>query len=163
VNLVVYCLLIPIGLWGPGWLLNRALGTDAGPTGAFLGSAAILVNLVLALDAIGQALNRANTAIGLAAISAVLWLIGKLQSANRPSESSKSPRIIHVTVRASLFWLIATVIGLAGATIKVISEPLSGYDTIFRWDFLARQMWQQAGLNFYPPVKAADFLVLVRV
>jgi hypothetical protein len=35
--------------------------------------------------------------------------------------------------------------------------PLSGFDTLFRWDFLARQMLREHSLAFYPPLSAADF------
>jgi hypothetical protein len=159
VHQLIYWLLVLIGLLGPGWLLNRALGTNAGPTGAFLGSSAIIMTIVLALDSVGLALNRANVAISVAAISIALLLLTKLRLATGPITTPKSANTNNRPAgRAYLFWLLATVIGFAGATAKIINDPISGYDTIFRWEFLARQMFQQGALNFYPPVKAADFL-----
>jgi hypothetical protein len=35
--------------------------------------------------------------------------------------------------------------------------PLSGFDTTFRWDFLARVMLREQSLAFYPPRTAAEF------
>jgi hypothetical protein len=35
--------------------------------------------------------------------------------------------------------------------------PLSGWDTPFRWDFLAIRMIERHGFQFYPPVNPADF------
>jgi len=155
--------LLGIGLLGPGWLLNRVLGTTAGPLGAFLGSAAILFNLVLALDAVGVSLTRLNLAIGLAAISGGLWIVSQRRHPSKTSAtaatapntaSSRRPRL-----QAYHGWLVAPLIALTGIVLKTIADPLFGYDTIFRWDFLARQMVQEGSLHFYPAHRAADFLV----
>jgi hypothetical protein len=35
--------------------------------------------------------------------------------------------------------------------------PLSGWDTVFRWDFLAQRILERRSLNFYPPISAEDF------
>jgi len=37
--------------------------------------------------------------------------------------------------------------------------PLSGYDTLFRWEFLARQILRYQTLAFYPPMGASDFRI----
>lgn len=62
-NLISW-LLLGLGLFGPGWLLNRALGTTAGALGAFLGSAAFLFNLVLVLDALDIPFTRLSLRAG---------------------------------------------------------------------------------------------------
>ncbi|WP_069960385.1 hypothetical protein [Lacunisphaera limnophila] len=40
---------------------------------------------------------------------------------------------------------------------RSVAQPLTGPDTIFRWDFLARQIVQAAGMGFYPAIQAEDF------
>ena len=49
-------LLLAIGLLAPGWLLGRVCRPPVGLVGSFLGSAALLFNLVLLLDGCGVAL-----------------------------------------------------------------------------------------------------------
>jgi hypothetical protein len=55
-------------------------------------------------------------------------------------------------------WIAITIIGVTAIALRVAIDPLSGYDHTFRWDFLARQMWGEESLRFYPPVTADDFL-----
>jgi len=55
-------------------------------------------------------------------------------------------------------WLLATGIGLAAIAVRAVVEPLSGWDNLFRWDFLARQMLHLGTLSFYPPMTADDFV-----
>ena len=55
-------------------------------------------------------------------------------------------------------WLLAAGIGLASVAVRAVLEPLSGWDNLFRWDFLARQMLRLGTLSFYPPMTADDFL-----
>ena len=52
-HLLRFLLLLGCGLLVPGWLLGRVLRTPGGPAGALLGSAALLTNLYLLLDALG--------------------------------------------------------------------------------------------------------------
>src|SRR6185369_13657311 len=40
---------------------------------------------------------------------------------------------------------------------RAVLYPLSGFDTFFRWEGLARLMLQHESLSFYPPVTAGDF------
>jgi hypothetical protein len=56
-------------------------------------------------------------------------------------------------------YLLAIAAGIALFTIVYRAEvqPLTGPDTIFRWDFLARQILGSHGMGFYPPVSDADF------
>jgi hypothetical protein len=56
---------------------------------------------------------------------------------------------------------------LAGSTLLVgllmlirsTADPLTGWDTLWRWDFLARRLVELGHLDFYPPVSAADFRI----
>jgi len=56
-------------------------------------------------------------------------------------------------------FILAAAAGLAIGVIayRAIVQPLTGPDTIFRWNFLARQILNARGMGFYPPVSDADF------
>jgi hypothetical protein len=88
-------LLLAIGLLAPGWLLGRVCRTPAGPVGAFLGSAAILLNLVLLLDACGVSLTALHLRTGFAARCAPLALVAaRAPAAQTPVAPTTSPRKI---------------------------------------------------------------------
>ncbi|NVN99751.1 MAG: hypothetical protein HXX17_10530 [Geobacteraceae bacterium] len=42
---------------------------------------------------------------------------------------------------------------------RSVSYPLSGYDTFFRWENLARLILQHESLDFYPPITPQDFAI----
>ena len=152
---VLFPLLLAAGLLGPGWLLGHALRTPAGWIGAFIGSAVLFTNLLIALDALQLRLTGINVAMALAIVCAGLAAIVKLRGAvSQP---------ICIVPRPQFRWqrhhwfLLPVVIGLAAITIKTILHPLAGYDTFFRWDFLAQQMLNHGSLGFYPAVTAQDY------
>ena len=80
----VFYLSLGLGLFVPGWLLTQALRTRACILSSFLGSAAIMINVVIAIDALGASLNRTNLFGTLAVISLSLWLTAKPTSNRRP-------------------------------------------------------------------------------
>ncbi len=152
----LFPLLLPLGLLVPGLLLGRALRTPAGPAGALLGSAVVLTNLTLILAGLGLPLDTAHYAAGLALICGVLAGIAHFRR-------TASPRVAPVPARGFRWtpwrWLwLPAVIGVTAIAWRAIAEPLSGFDTGFRWDFLAQEMLRVGHLNFYPPVIADDFL-----
>ena len=55
--------------------------------------------------------------------------------------------------------LLLGVCGVATAALvyRAATAPLLGFDTLFRWDFLARQILAVGNFNFYPPLTQADF------
>ena len=145
------------GLLVPGWLLGRALRTPAGAVGALLGSAALLMNLVLVLDAFDVALTGAHLAISLAGLCASLGIIARFRSSASPV--APRPTIDHFRWQRYHWFLAPAALGLAAIATRAALEPLSGFDTLFRWDFLARQMLREGSLHFYPPIGAGDFLL----
>jgi Dolichyl-phosphate-mannose-protein mannosyltransferase len=155
-----YLLFLPLlagGLLVPGWLLGRALRTPAGAVGALLGSAALLMNLILALDALDVPLTGAHIAAGLAVLCALLGIV----TGCRPSANPVAPRLTARNFRWQRhhWFLLPAALGLGAIALQASLEPLSGFDTAFRWDFLARQMLRQGNLHFYPPIRADDFLL----
>ncbi len=55
--------------------------------------------------------------------------------------------------------LLFAAVGLALGVIiyRATAQPLTGPDTIFRWNFLAKQILNARGMGFYPPISDADF------
>jgi hypothetical protein len=154
-SILLFPLLLIGGLFAPGWLLGRLLRTNSGAAGAFLGSCALLLNLILLIDLSGLQLTRASVSAGLASICALLAVAIKLRSED--AEHGLKPR-------STMRWewqyafIVPAAFGLIAIAVKASLDPLSGFDTPFRWDFLARQMVRQETLQFYPANTAADFL-----
>ncbi len=157
---LLFPLLLVAGLLVPGWLLSRLWRTRAGPVGAFLGSLAILFNLVLLLDALGRPLDLRHLSAGLALVCAALVLL----AGRRPASDAINGASAAPTARLPFRWqryhwfFVPAALGLAAIVIRATLEPLSGFDTIFRWNFLALQMLREGSLQFYPPITAQDFL-----
>jgi hypothetical protein len=143
------------GLIVPGWLLARTLQCTAGLLGAFLGSAALLVNTLLLLDAIHGDFRQPILPLALASLCLVFLVIGKC---NQRKIVSESPLVIRIRFERYHWLLLPGAIGFAAIAAKSAFDPLSGLDTVFRWDHLAREMFLRGNLQFYPPVSANDFL-----
>ena len=121
----------------------------------FLGSAAIFFNVVLALDALRLPLGFASLTMGVGLAALLLELIARRRGPATTASGEATPSLPRGPLEP---WLLAPVIlGLVAIAIRATLDPLSGFDTVFRWDFLARQMLRHASLGFYPPVTAEDF------
>jgi len=155
--LLLFPVLLGAGLLVPGWLLGRALGRDAGPVGAFLGSSILLLHLILLLDAIGQPITAASMAVGLAGLCAGLAAVARCRSpAPRPPGNTPAP---PASDRGPLLAIGGPIlIGAMAVMLRAGLDPLSGWDVHFRWDFLARQIIRTGTLGFYPAVNANDFI-----
>ncbi len=153
---LIFISLLGAGFLFPGWLLGRLLNTPADPGTAFLGSAALLLNLLLLLDGWNVALTSGHVAIAIAILCAVLAIATKLR---RPAPAGPvDSGTAKFRWQRHHWFLIAAAIGFGAIGVKATLDPLSGYDTYFRWNFLAQQMWQEANLHFYPPITGHDFL-----
>ncbi len=152
---LIFIFILIAGLMAPGWLLGRLLGTRGEPSTAFLGSAALLLNLLIALDAIDVALSTTHIAMGLGVVCIILAAAINLTGRTREIAETNP---VDFRWQAYHWWLLPAVIGLGAIAAKALGDPLSGLDTFFRWDFLARQMFRQSSLHFYPPITAPDFL-----
>ena len=166
INLLVFWPLLASGLLLPGYLLGRIVRSSAPWLSAFLGSAALLFYLVLALDACRVPLGPTSLAISLAALNGLLFLLARKSPVTAalvptPAASRAEPPPCpgrSFPQGSAWLWLLAAGIGLASVAVRAVLDPLSGWDNIFRWDFLARQMLRLGTLSFYPPMTADDFL-----
>lgn len=149
-----FLLLLGAGLLVPGWLLGRALGTPAGGPGALLGSAALLLNILLLLDVAGITI----TAFHLGTVLAVLCMGLILVARQRPDASTEASTPRPVWRWQPWHWLLVPAgLGFLAIVVRVGWQPLSGWDCYVRWDFLARQIVRTGSLGFYPAVTADDF------
>lgn len=113
------------------------------------------MNLVLLLDAIGAPITGGTTLLALGLVCSVLALI----ACTRAREQRDIPAVVPPAGERGRAWLlIPAALALAALALKASLDPLSDYDTGFRWDFLARQVLLQRDLGFYPPVTTEDFL-----
>jgi hypothetical protein len=141
----VGCGLLPA--WRQGW---------RGPTlliAGVLASFALLFSSGLLLQFLGLPFTRGawlGTITGLSVLTSLL-----------PSRAApeRTPVPAAEPVRP---WLTAVLLGAAGLafviiTYRAVLQPLTGPDTIFRWNFLALQILHEGGLGFYPAITATDF------
>ena len=138
----------------PGWLLGRCLGTPYPILTTFLGSAAILFNTILLLDAVHVPLHAGSVGAAI-----VLWCVLLGRRAYR-SEASVLPAEQGPPVWPqgwAWLWLAPAAVALISIMLRAVIEPLSGWDNGSRWDYLARLMLVQTSLAHYPPVTALDF------
>lgn len=149
--------LLAVGLWLPGWLMGRALRLPGSAGGAVLASSAVLFHAVLLLDALDLTVSFATVGVTLGLACSALGFAAIRRSAPiRPAAAPPAPPAGGERP-TRWFWLPAG-IGLLAVSLRAALDPLSGFDTPFRWDFLARQILRTGGLSFYPPCEPADFL-----
>ncbi len=155
---VLFLALLGTGLLAPGWLLGRAIGAGGGFAGALLGSSALLMNLILLLDALGVRLTAPHFGLALALLCGGLLVVSRLRFGRAaPANSSRPLAPAGPAARADWGLLAPVGVALALVLVRVTLDPLAGFDTYFRWDHLARQLVAQGTLGFYPAVTPADF------
>ncbi len=139
------CGLLPA--WRQGWRGLPLLIASVLASLAILFSTALLLQLC-SVPLTGPAWLSAMTGLAFAAC----LLPG------RPHKTGEAPAEAGPQARW-LIVLLAVSVGFALGVIayRAIAQPLTGPDTIFRWNFLARQILNARGMSFYPPVSDADF------
>src|SRR5471032_907322 len=136
----------------PGWWAARAWRMPQPVLAGFIAGAVVLTNLVVALDALHVRLSPG--------IIGGAWL-GVVILAALITWRKKSPSAPPAPFAWREHWplLVPLAPALAVVAYRTVAQPLSGIDTIFRWDWLARQMLARGTLSFYPPVTGADYEV----
>jgi hypothetical protein len=141
----VGCGLFPA--WRQGWRGPLLLVTGV------LASFALLFSSALALEFAGVPLTRGpwlGAMTGLALLASLLPRRPPPAAPVAPSGPPSNPWLITVLAGAGGF-------ALAVIAYRAIAQPLTGPDTIFRWNFLARQILHYGGMGFYPAATDADF------
>ncbi len=144
--------LAPLAFLLPGWLVARRAGAPVPLLGAFLVSCVLWFYLVLGCDAVGLTLDRRLLG-GWVVVCLIVaaWSRGRSPAARSEARLPPRPR------GATWWWVPAAAIGLLSIAARAIIDPLSGWDNVFRWDYLARALLAQGHFHFYPPVTAHDF------
>jgi hypothetical protein len=144
-----------VGLFLPGYLLARALRIPAAWAAALPLSAVAICMAVVTLACLGMAITPVRVGAGLTALALAAGVgCWRLEAAviAPPREESRSGRDPLLTI---LIGFCALICGLVA--VRVTLEPLAGWDTPFRWEWLARCLLAERSLDFYPPRTAADF------
>src|SRR5688572_11201252 len=138
----------------PGWLLSRVLGSPHPVLTTFLGSAAIVFNGVLLLDAVRVPLHVASVGLLIALVSLLL-----VRRALRPLPAmiAPGPGGSFRLSGADWLWVIPVAVAAISIALRAVFDPLSGLDNDTRWDYLARLMVDQGSLAHYPPTTGDDF------
>ena len=155
--LVVTTLWCCWGYFGCGYLLAWRQGWRGFPAivAAVLASFVVLFTAALLLQICGWPISRDSWLLASMMLSAL--------AACLPGKRASSATLLLAAApwwrNKGWHWLWVPV--TCAATIisyRLIFQPLTGYDTAFRWDFLARQIVAEGNLGFYPPVTDAAFL-----
>jgi hypothetical protein len=143
-------ILLPLGLFLPGYFVAKCLRTKLWAPSAFVFSLPILFYCVFWLGVFGVAIRLLPVAGLLIAASAVaFWFAGRFSPMER---AKKTP---WTKLERALLWGSAAI----GIILLVHSfrAPFAGPDSWFRWDFLARRIFELGRFDFYPPIHPADF------
>ncbi len=140
---------IGAGLLAPGLFLGR-LGRSKAPleTGFVLSLIALFVT-TLGAQLLGLPLTWWSISLGLLGIGlGAFWLDRRTEAAAlRPHWLPEGPR-----------WGWVLLAGVSALLLfRCAMQPLTGFDTVFRWGYLAELMLEEHTLDFYPPRSAADF------
>ena len=150
-----------LGLFLPGWLLARSLRMPAAWAAAMPLSALVICQSVVVLACLGWRIEFWRVAAVLALVSAV----AAAAAAGRWQDWAAEARAAVVSLRgrvrdrqvAVLAGFVATIVAVFA--VRVTLWPLSGWDTFWRWEWLARLLLEEGSLAHYPPVTAEDFAV----
>ena len=144
-----------LGLTLPGYLSARLLRLPAGWAVAFPFSALLLTLFTILFAIAGIPLRFSSMALMLLGWSVICSLLLKFRKVGQDTvepEMVKAPFSLIEKCALGFAVLIVMAVGF-----RAVLYPLSGFDTFFRWEGLARLMLQHESLSFYPPVTAGDF------
>jgi hypothetical protein len=141
-----------LGLILPGYLTARLLRCKAVWPAAVPLSILLLFFGAFFLNSIGIRLTFSAVfawEIGVLLLLSIMYW--RQRSAVRENVAPNGATVISYPLIAGTI-LVSVVAGYASFMV-----PLCGADTLFRWEFLARQIVRYQSLGFYPPVTTADF------
>lgn len=132
----------------PGWLLTKGRGL---PLPALAGFIIGLLGLVLVMQLVQTMGGRLTLPVLGTTWAALTVLTFCFRERSKPAQPAQTERWADWTL------LLAVAPALLVVAYRAFAQPLSGVDTIFRWNYLAELMLARGNLDFYPPVSAADF------
>jgi hypothetical protein len=148
-------ILVPVAVvvfLAPGYFISRLLHSRASWPSTMIVSLLVLFYGAFLAGICGLPVRFITVAVWMIAVSVVA---GVAFRPGPPAPSSKDQvpaRLRKVAVAAG------TVIG-ACLLLSCTLRPLTGYDTVWRWDFLARRVLELERFDFYPACTPQDFTV----
>jgi hypothetical protein len=149
-------LLSLLGLILPGLVIGRACGAPRAWTTSFPLSALLLTEIVIGYSLVGVPIRFATVLAATTGVTVLAAAPLVLRRSRRPDSIAAQPAggAPKPLVAGSLILALLVCLGVLSRT---AAHPLSGLDTIWRWDALARLMLVHEHLDYYPPVSAEDF------
>lgn len=135
----------------PGWLVARARGLHYPLLAGFIAGTVSLALLIQLLEALGAPLSARTILPTWLALSLGTTLVSRRSGLNRAQSALSSEK--------NWALLLPLIPAIAVVIYRAVAQPLFGVDTVFRWNFLAEQMFTHGTLAFYPPVSAEDYSI----
>jgi hypothetical protein len=140
----------------PGYTLLKALDLPMAWAAAFPLSAVLLAETVIGFTLLGVPIQFGFVLAPLTIVtigSAVIWRLrgrrGVVASADQSTPCCWNALSLSVAA--------VVIVIVLGVLVRASLFPMSGLDTSFRWEALARLMLEYQDLSYYPPVTAEDF------
>lgn len=149
--LLLFPLFLLLGLFLPGYFVAKYLRHSLWWASAFPFSLLILFHSVFWLGVFRVPINLLTVLPCLIAASAGAAWMGRTSAI-----SSGTKGTLRFDTPDRILILSSGLIGVA-LLVRMAISPLVGFDTRFRWDFLAQKLWALGRFDFYPPLTAADF------
>lgn len=143
------------GLLVPGAAILRALRLPLSFSGAYLGSAVTLYLTVVLCSMTHVRLSAATLALSLTTVSIIAVILARSQP---PVAATPDDELGCFSLFSGLgAWLPLYLVFWAVIVWRLSTQPLTGADLDFRWNWLASQMLNFGSLDSYPPRNALDF------
>jgi hypothetical protein len=149
--LLLFPLFLLLGLFLPGYFIARYLRHSLWWASAFVFSLLILFHSIFWLGVFRVPITLWTVLPCLLAVMAGAALLARRFGIPAPAKATPPfDTADRVLILSS---------GLVGAVLllRVAVSPLIGFDTRFRWDFLAQKLLALGRFDFYPPLTPSDF------
>jgi hypothetical protein len=156
-----FCLAVLLGFVLPGLAASQLLKSPVPVLATFVVSSVVLCHAVFWLGVLGIHISFVSVGLVLLLISAMLlgltWepLVASLQ---RLVATERTALLERTTPLERLAFVAVAAVTLL-VVLRSSLQPLSGWDTPFRWNFLAVRLLELGRFDFYPPLKPQDFSI----
>jgi hypothetical protein len=138
-----------LGFILPGYGLSKYLRSPSLWVSSFVLSMVILFQILFWFGILGIPLKSLTIFPALIVVSTLgLWL-GKNES-----REWRSP---WAELKKERFYLFLIAVMILLMMVRSTMQPLSGYDTYFRWDFLALEIFETKSFSYYPALTTQDY------
>ncbi len=146
-----------LGLFLPGYLVAGGGRSLLAGAAAFPLSALLITASVVMLALAGLPIRFGNALAVVVTLTLLGYFLSRRAANSGPSAVAVAPETTTATWFPTIIVCALTGLLLTGVLVRTALYPLSGYDTVFRWEALARVILVDQGLAHYPPLSAADF------